>query len=244
MYEDFRKKGTLEEAIKRIQQINEYIYEADPQGGMLNDADNDNQEQPEEQEPEQAPKGQPVPRENGEQMPHEPLQEPSGQPDAGIPDMESSEQNMPDTGAGMAEPMEPGDEVIDVDDLTNKQEETSEQLDGVDRKLTDLAGVLDKFIMAIKNNDEKIDSLKKEFERRNPTEEEKADIRTGQGGPYSQKPEDAWKKLDSRMHDGNLIAPDKEKVYTITLDDVNSGRDLEVADSFDDYPKDLVSYFA
>lgn len=251
MYEDFRKKGTLEEAVKRIQQINEYIFEADPQGGMLNDAE-DEPEQPKDNAPEAANQQDSMFQEeeiddNGNPMPGMPASEGGN----GEPAPNPSENPMPEGGAMPEGPMdggdgqmEPGDEVIDVDELTNAQEQTAEQIDGVDEKLTNLAGVLDKFITALKNNDTKIDDLKKELERRNPTEEEKIDIRRGQSGPYSEKPSDAFKSLDARMHDGNLMAPDKEQEYTVTVNDINSGSDSDVARSFDAYPRDLMSYFA
>lgn len=256
MYEDFRKKGTLEEAVKRIQQINEYIFEADPQSGMLNDAEGDddnqqqtpdNNQQPGDGEMAQQPEQDGMPDTNG--MPQQdgadnvPPQD--GVADMSQPDnMPVPDENVPTGDIPGAGPMEPGDEVIDVDELTTKQEETSNQIDGVDEKLTNLAGVLDKFIQALRNNDAKIDDLKRELERRNPTEEEKTEIRRGQSGPYSQTPSEEFKKLDNRMYDGNLIAPDKEKIYTITVDDMNNGSDSDVARSMDAYPKDLMSYFA
>jgi len=255
MYEDFRKKGSLEEAIKRIQQINEYIFEADPQGGMLNDDEAEADTQNQNPEPEMAMGDETPNNEQGPEMDQEVPGNPSQDNQMPVDNDSQEGQSMSQDGqipepamdgaeGTQTEPMEPGDEVIDVDELTDKQEKTEEKLDGVDDKLTSLANVLDKFMEVLNNNDAKIDDLRREFERRNPTEEEKTEIRTGQGGPYSENPAEAWRKLDSRMKEGNLIAPDKEKVYTITADDIQGGNDQEIARSMDAYPTDLMSYFA
>lgn len=266
MYDNYRKKRTLEEAIKRIQQINEYVFEADPTGNLLTDDDNNQQDQqqqpmPNDQVPDgdsNAPQGQdmnmPADGDPDEQTPDMGQQPPmDNQPhmddQQGGPAMgEEPMEQMPNGGMPMdgeaADTMHPGDEVIDVDELTDKQDETSAKLDDVDAKIAELSGVLDKFMTAIQNNDSKIDDLKREMEKRNPTAEERMNIRKNVGSPFAQTPAEAFKQYDSRMDNDNLAAPDKETVYEITYDDIAGGDDASVAKTFSSYPNTLEDYFA
>lgn len=97
-----------------------------------------------------------------------------------VPDDETME-DMPqqqDNGGIETTPMQDGDEVIDVDDLTNSQKETEYKIDGVDDRLIKIARVIDKLIPAIEANNSKIEDLKAEFEKRNPTEAEKLNLRS------------------------------------------------------------------
>lgn len=107
-----------------------------------------------------------------------------------VPDDETME-DMPqqqDNGGIETTPMQDGDEVIDVDDLTNSQKETEYKIDGVDDRLIKIARVIDKLIPAIEANNSKIEDLKAEFEKRNPTEAEKLNLRSQSSFPYSVKP--------------------------------------------------------
>ena len=68
------------------------------------------------------------------------------------------------------EEQQEGDTVIDVDDLTQSQEASEIKIDGVDDKLTRILSVINKFGSALLANDRKIDDLRQEFEKRNPSE--------------------------------------------------------------------------
>ena len=86
--------------------------------------------------------------------------------------------------------MESGDEVIDVDELTQSQEATEYKLDGVDDRLSKIYAVVQKFSDQLERNEESIMALKDEFEKRNPTEEEKLNLRSQSSYPYSETPKD------------------------------------------------------
>jgi len=146
--------------------------------------------------------------------------------------------------------MQPGDEVIDVDELTNAQEMSAEKIDGVDEKLTTLGQVVKKFIAAIEQNDAKIDELKAEFEKRNPTQQEKFNIRSQASGPFTESPREFWeKKVASNpnyqvMYNNEVPTKDEQQEFELRKTDIDGMPDKSVADSFD-YPtklKDILSF--
>ena len=143
------------------------------------------------------------------------------------------------------------DEVIDVDDLTKAQEESEEKIEGVDDKLSSLLGVVKKFIKALDQNDKKLEDLKKEFERRNPTEEEKLNLRSLASYPFNVNPKDYWKEKTANSNytitfDNETSNADegKEKEYIFHKKDLNSMNDKSIADSFSNYnkPSDFVKF--
>lgn len=134
--------------------------------------------------------------------------------------------------------MQPDDEVIDVDDLTQSQETTEYKIDGVDDKLSQLLAVADKFAEAINQNDEKIEALKAEIEKRNPTDTEKMNIRSQASYPYSEFPRDYWdKKTAENPHYeviyNNDVAPDEEQEFMLKSSDIKGIDDREMQKSFD-----------
>lgn len=90
--------------------------------------------------------------------------------------------------------MESDDEVIDVDDLTKSQEETEEKIDGVDERLAKLYDAVQKFSDQLDKNAEKINALKMELEKRNPTPEEKLNLRSQSSYPYNATIKGYWGK--------------------------------------------------
>ena len=94
-------------------------------------------------------------------------------------DEQAPEGDMPEDGMDMGGEDE---EVIDVDDLTNSQEATEYKIDGVNDKISELLQVTTKFVDALKDNERQIQDLRKEFELRNPTPEEKMNIIKGYAG--------------------------------------------------------------
>lgn len=139
--------------------------------------------------------------------------------------------------------MQDGDEVIDVDDITNSQEEIEYKVDGVDDKLLKIAKVINKLIPAIEDNNNKIEDLKKEFEKRNPTEEEKINLRSQDSYPYSVKPKEYW---DEKQKNSNydITYDNSDKEYVLKKQDLlkNGNNDIEIYKSFN-IPNQMSDYF-
>ena len=205
------EENNLTEARKRFQQINEYILNMN---GENNEADEQQPQTDDMQQPQQgdAPQqdmsqqGQMPPQQeqpmDNQQMPQDGDMEQMGdtQPDPTI-GADADNQPMPDEN-GMMEPEMDGemesDEVIDVDDLTQSQETTEYKLDGVDDKLNQLINIVGKFAQAIDDNEEKMEELKRELEERNPSQQERLNIRSMSGSPYTVSPQDYWSSQNAR----------------------------------------------
>ena len=260
----------LNQARKRFQQINEYILNMN---GETNEAQENNDAQ--EQTPDMG-MGQP-PMDNTQQQPNSQQTMNNQQPQMGggeeIPQGDNAQgmppqdntldptigaeadengNNIPDNMEdGIIEPEVEGeeDEVIDVDDLTQSQETTEYKLDGVDDKLSQLIDIVGKFAQAIDDNDEKIEDLKREIAERNPSQQERLNIRSMSGSPYTVSPQDYWSDQNARNPQYNVIAdndvdPDKEEdLYTITDDDIKNFNKDEIEKSINDIPVNLKDYF-
>jgi len=161
-------------------------------------------------------------------------------------------------GGGMAEdPMgSENDNVIEISQLTDTQQqmqqaqdEQSEKLDGVDKKITTLISIVDKFKQALDNNDEKISELKRELQKRTPTEEETMNVRLHAGGnPFEEKPEEFWDKFQDINNHYNITANNSAPQYQIKKSDVDNVNDRMVGSEFDDdefdrIPNTLKEYF-
>ena len=135
--------------------------------------------------------------------------------------------------------MESGDEVIDVDELTQSQEATEYKLDGVDDRLSKIYAVVQKFSDQLERNEESIMALKDEFEKRNPTEEEKLNLRSQSSYPYSETPKDYWyKKTQENPHYNimynNEVSPSEEqKTFEITRNDISGLNMKSISDTLD-----------
>lgn len=138
--------------------------------------------------------------------------------------------------------MEEGDEVIDVDDLTMSQEETERELGTVNKNMVTLLKVVNKCIQAISDNDKKLEDLMAEYERRNPTEDEKTNVRVRQGVPFTDDANSFWSDRGQRMYDDNMIDPRHYTEYIITLDDVKDANTKDVADSIAKFPSKLTDF--
>ncbi len=240
--------NNLTEARKRFQQINEYILNMN---GENNEAD-EQQPQDDMQQPD-APQSDMEPQQTA---PQDASQEtaPEEQPQELDPTIgaEADNQPMPDEN-GIMEPEvdaeTESDEVIDVDDLTQSQETTEYKLDGVDDKLNQLINIVSKFSQAIDDNEEKMEELKREIEERNPSQQERLNIRSMSGSPYTVSPQDYWSNQNARNPQYNVIADndvapnDEEELYTITDDDIKNFNKSEIEKSINDIPKNLKDYF-
>lgn len=226
--DEFLNEQKLHDIQKRFQQIVEYTFITTP---TLSEDDEDTEEE----------------------VPETPEEEPQEGGEATAPQGdEYIEQDIdPETGDESSDvtQMQDGDEVIDVDDITNAQEEIEYKVDGVDDKLIKIAKVIDKLIPAIEANNTKIEDLKAEFEKRNPTEDEKINLRSQSSYPYSVKPKEYW---DEKGKDGNYnviydndVPTDKEEEkFVLKKSDVQNGGmdDRSVYRTFD-IPKQLSDYF-
>ena len=135
--------------------------------------------------------------------------------------------------------MESGDEVIDVDELTQSQEATEYKLDGVDDRLSKIYAVVQKFSDQLERNEESIMALKDEFEKRNPTEEEKLNIRSQSSYPYSETPKDYWNKKTQEnphynvMYNNEVSPSEEQKKFEITKNDISGLNMKSISDTLD-----------
>ena len=142
-----------------------------------------------------------------------------------------------------------GDEVIDVDDLTDSQEDTEKKIDYMNSKLDSVLPLIDKFVDMITKNNAQIEDLKHEIEERNPSEIEKLNLRSQDSMPFNVKPEEFWKEKAAERPNyeismDNSVPNSKEaedgKQYTIRKGDIaNSGNLKAISDSFNDDDYDL-----
>ena len=250
---DILKEYKLEDMAKRFQQIVEYTFITSPTISEDGEDDANSQNQ---QEPQNT-----IQQQNDNNVDNQDAVDNSGdvsmqQGEEDIPIETEVPENGNETdtqqqndGGIETTPMQDGDEVIDVDDLTNSQKETEYKIDGVDDRLIKIARVIDKLIPAIEANNSKIEDLKAEFEKRNPTETEKLNLRSQSSFPYSVKPKDYW---DNKSQDGNYnviydngVDPNKEdKEYVLKQKDIdNAASDDRSTYKTFDIPKQLTDYF-
>ena len=134
--------------------------------------------------------------------------------------------------------LQPDDDVIDVSDLTDSQEETQKDVDKLDAKFDKVMKYLGQFEELIKSNDDKINDLKAEFERRNPTQVEKLSMQTANSYPFSETPEEYWanKEKTSNYRTEDDQNGTKQGQYVITKNDVDGTVDWKgIADTLDDF---------
>ena len=143
------------------------------------------------------------------------------------------------------------DNVIEITQLTDTQsqmqqaqDEQNEKLDGVDKKLTTLMSVVDKFTQALDANDAKLNDLKDELRKRTPTEEETMNVRLDAGGnPFRQKPEEYWENFKDINNHYNITANNDAPQYQIRKRDIENVNDKLIDDEFDKIPSTLREYF-
>lgn len=131
------------------------------------------------------------------------------------------------------EPMQPEDEVIDVDELTQSQEETEEKVEDVQVSMTKgfekILNVVDKLNKMIDASTANMEQIKQEIEKRNPTPMEKLNMRAANDSyPFNVSPSDYWKTKEatSNYRIGGEDEPDA-KQYTITQGDIDDITDFQ-----------------
>lgn len=158
----------------------------------------------------------------GDEMPND---------DMGMGDEQVPEQDIETT------EMEPDDEVIDVDDLTQSQEATEYKIDGVDDRLTKIYAVVKKFSDQLEKQEQSILKLKDEFERRNPTQTEKFNLRSQASGPFNQTPTEYWDKLTQEnphydiMRNNDVSPSEEQKQYEIKRGDISGLNMKNISDT-------------
>lgn len=145
----------------------------------------------------------------------------------------------------MDEPMGGENEtVIDVDDITNAQEKMNDKvnvvgqnLGDVDKKIETLIQSLSNMEAMINNNNQEIAKFKAEFEKRNPTQTEKLNLRSLDSYPFNVNPKDYWAKKGADPNSNYSGFSNNEepttKEYVITNNDVDDFNEKDIEKSFD-----------
>lgn len=273
---DLIKQYKLEEAVKRIQKINEYTFydstmveddqdpnamggdpnamDGNPNGGMPPMGADPNAMGDDPNMMGGDPNGGMAPMDDPNMMGADPN---GGMPPMDDPNAMGGDPNAmgADPNGGMApmddpnmmggediedidmETEQPGDEVVDVDELTQSQEATEFKVDNVDDKLNKVLKIISKFNDAIEANDQKIEDLKKEFQKRNPTAEETLNLRSLASYPFSERPDEYWKKQQQDHPNYNVISDndvstaDEQKEFEIRKGDIDNFNEREVMKS-------------
>ena len=134
--------------------------------------------------------------------------------------------------------------VIDVEDITNAQEKMNSKvnvvgkgLGEVDDKIESLIQSLIKMETMINNNNQEIAKFKAEFEKRNPTQTEKLNLRSLDSYPFNVNPKDYWAQKGADPNSNYSGYSNNEepttKEYVITNSDVDDFNEREMQDSFD-----------
>lgn len=139
---DILKEYKLEDMAKRFQQIVEYTFITSPTISEDGEDDANSQNQ---QEPQDVTQPQQDAINNNGNTSMQQGAEEDVPVETEVSDDETMEDMPQQQGNGGIEttPMQDGDEVIDVDDLTNSQKETEYKIDGVDDRLIKIARVID-----------------------------------------------------------------------------------------------------
>jgi hypothetical protein len=129
---------------------------------------------------------------------------------------------------------------IDIDGLTKaedklnvKQNRIGRDISKVDNRISSLIDSISNLLTKVDSNNQEIEALKAEFEKRNPTQTEKLNLRSLDSYPFNVKPTDYW--ADKAAQGGYEAISDNDKPttkeYVITNDDVDNPT-KDIADTF------------
>jgi hypothetical protein len=136
------------------------------------------------------------------------------------------------------------DDVLDVDELTDAQEKMNgkvnhvgQKLGNVDDKIQALMASLEKVEQMIDANNQEISDFKQEFEKRNPTQTEKLNLRSLDSYPFNINPKDYWAEKGIDPNSNYVGYSDNSEPttqeYEITNSDVDDFDERSVEQSFD-----------
>ena len=140
----------------------------------------------------------------------------------------------------MGEELADDGDTIDIDGLTKaedklnvKQNHIGRDLSKVDNRISTLIDTINNLLTKVDSNNSEIESLKAEFEKRNPTQTEKLNLRSLDSYPFNVKPNEYW--ADKAKQGGYEAYADNDepttKEYVITNDDVDNPSD-DIANTF------------
>ena len=140
----------------------------------------------------------------------------------------------------MSGELEDDGETIDIDGLTKaqdklnvKQNHIGRDLSKVDTRIDTLIDTINNLLSKVDSNNSEIESLKAEFEKRNPTQTEKLNLRSLDSYPFNVKPNEFW--AEKAKQGGYEAYADNDepttKEYVITNDDVDNPSD-DIANTF------------
>ena len=198
-----------------------------------------------EQDPMQGGEGEQNPEMGGDMNQQDPMQ--GGDMPMGDDPMMGGEEmgDMPPMDDPMmgGEDMGEDEEVIDVEELTDAQEKMNSKVNVVGRNLGDvddkietLMQSLSKMEQMINNNNAEIAAFKQEFEKRNPTQTEKLNLRSLDSYPFNVNPKEYWeeKGIDPNSNYSGEADNDKSTTqeFVITNSDVDQFDNKSIEDSF------------
>jgi len=139
------------------------------------------------------------------------------------------------------EELEPEEDAVELDvtELVKGSEEAKASADAANTKIDQLMQMVSKLENATKGMDaisNKIENLETEFEKRNPTEEEKLEMRSLSSAPYNLKLTDFWKDKEG-VYDVMGDENKEPKEYVLTKDDIDGDyNEIDAKNSIYDNP--------
>jgi hypothetical protein len=179
---------------------------------------------------------------NGDEMGNQPPMEPGMGEEPGMePEMGMEPEG--DAPIAPEEPIAPAeDEVeLDVTQLVQGTEDAKASADMATQKMEDLLmkfGELESQLANMNSISSKIEDLEHQIEKRNPTPEEKLEMRSFDSYPYNLKLTDYWAEKEGAY---NVLdnGEEKNKEYVLTQDDINSEyNESSVKNMFNDYEEE------
>jgi hypothetical protein len=154
---------------------------------------------------------------------------------------------LPPVGDVPEEAPEEEEDVIDVDQMTDAQQKTFDKVNAVGRDLGKTDARIEKLLGAIETmqgmidqSNSQIEDLKKEIEKRNPTQTEKLNLRSLDSYPFNVKPSDYWSEKEKTSNYSAYADNDEptQDEYVIRNNDVDDLSEREIQQSF--VPTDLI----
>ena len=258
------KNKINEDAAKRFRMLCEYTFNITEDDGEQDMENPENNERPDEmnQDPDQpmdsGMQQQPMGNNQGDNM-GKPMTPEQDMDNGGAPGFNPSEEGEDDMNVSDEdfddndiEPMQSDDEVIDVDDLTDSQEETEKKVDKLkvtmEKGFDKLLDVVNRLNKMVDDNTANMEQIRQEFEKRNPTPLEKLNMRAANDSyPFNVSPNEYWreKELNSNYRIGGEDE-EEPKQYTITQNDIDNITDFnQIAKELqsDEFNQNLMNIF-